>query len=279
MTYDAKEKSLYGGAPVELYKFTSGVNIWRYTDADTDIIVGTDTYVTGWPLNRTEPELSQEAQHSELKITTYFEMPVAWLFRSGSPWQAIWVSVYRKHRDDAETVLMWQGKIKGVHFIPSKGEAEIICDPADKVLGKGGFRQTCGPQCSKQLYSTRCGVSESAYTVYGVVDSVDTTGYLVTSSSFATKPNNFFKLGEFYVQAMEAKVQIVAHTGNQITLKRPINGLLAGMSCRVCAGCDHVWIRANLTSGDCVSKFGNGINFLGFPFVPLKNPYEVGLEG
>ena len=37
MTYDASERSLAGGAPVELYTFVTGAITRRYTSADADI--------------------------------------------------------------------------------------------------------------------------------------------------------------------------------------------------------------------------------------------------
>jgi uncharacterized phage protein (TIGR02218 family) len=279
VTYDDKEKSEYGGRPVELYRFTWGTNLLTLTNADTDIVVGVETFATGWPLKRTEPELTQETQHSQLKIFTSMNMPIAALFHGKSPYDPIWVTVLRKHYDLAETSGVWQGKIRGVVFKTTKGDAEITCDPVDKAIGKAGFRQTCGPQCNKRLYGIRCGASEASFTVYGTVSAVDSTGYVVTVPGFNSKSNGYFTLGELYVQELSAMVQIVGHTGNDVTLKRPINGLEAGMSARGVAGCDHVWVKSNGNPGDCRAKFNNAINFLGWPFVPTKNPYEVGLEG
>jgi uncharacterized phage protein (TIGR02218 family) len=280
MTYDAFERSEYSGTPVELYHFACGTQNWYLTDSDADFIFAGITYSAGWAIERSEPELSKETTRASLKITSAIDMPVPWLYRAGAPWDSVWVTVLRAHRGDTQSVLLWQGRVKGVIFHLSKGEAEINCDPIAVSVGKTGFRQNCGPQCNKQLYSTRCGMSEALFSNAAVITGIDPTGLIITSATFGTRANNFFKLGELYVNALGARMQIVAHTGNNITLRRPIIGLVLGMAVRGIAGCDHVWkLSGGVTYGDCITKFNNGINFLGFPFIPTKNPYTVGLEG
>jgi hypothetical protein len=37
VSYDSKEKSQLGGAPLELYYFQSGSNYWCYTSGDTAV--------------------------------------------------------------------------------------------------------------------------------------------------------------------------------------------------------------------------------------------------
>lgn len=279
MTYAAHELSVYGGCPVELYKFTHGVDVWYLTGAERAIVAGTETYKTGWPLSRSEPEFSQETTHSELKIYTSQNMPVALLFSRGAPWFPVWVSVYRMHRDDTEKVLIWQGQIRSASWNLSEGTAELGCTPIETTIGKIGFRQACGPMCSKRLYSVRCGVSEASFTVSTTIATLDTTGTILTSPAFAAKPDGYYRLGEAFFQDLNARVQIIAHVGQTLTLRRPVVGLTVGLGVRAVAGCDHVWKKSNGDFGDCVAKFSNGSNFLGFPFVPAKNPYEVGLEG
>jgi uncharacterized phage protein (TIGR02218 family) len=279
LTYDAKEKSDYGGCPVELYKFVHGSQYWFNTDADMDIIAGTDTYQTGYALSRSEPEFSQETCHSELKIQCPMNYPPALLFGQGAPWFPVWISVYRKHRSDTEVVLIWQGQVRNVAWNLSKGTAELSCTPVETSMGKIGFRQSCSPQCNKRLYSVRCGAIEANFTVSGTIATIDSTGTIITSAAFATQPNGFFRLGEAYVQSLNARVQIIAHTGSSITVRRPVTGLAVGLQIRAVAGCDHVWKHADASWGDCHAKFSNRDNFLGYPFVPTKNPYEVGLEG
>jgi uncharacterized phage protein (TIGR02218 family) len=257
----------------------SGLNVFRYTNSASDVIFGGITYTTGQSLSRSNPEFSKESSHQQLTINSVISNPVAMLYSAGPSWESIWVTIRRAHVGDTQTVIIWQGRIKSVNFHLSNGEVEIICDPITVVSGKSGCRQNCGPQCCKQLYSTRCGVIESIYTDYATVTAIDSTATVITSATFGGRASGFYKLGELYVLPLLARMQIIAHIGNNITIRRPVVGLVNGMSVRVIAGCDHVWKLSTGASGDCIAKFNNAINFGGQPFTPIKNPYEVGLEG
>lgn len=279
MTYDALEKSAYGGKPVELYKFTKGITLWRHTDGDRDVVVGAETYKTGWPISRTEPEMSEETTRSSVKITTAKDHPVAQLFITGAPYESVWVSIFRMHVGDSETILLWQGKVRGISWKASKGEAVIECDPVEKVIGKGGFRQTYGPYCHKKLYSPRCAVSEASFTTDITVSAINSTGFVITCPELGTKANQYFRLGEVYFPDLGARMMVVDHTGSAATLKAPIQGLVVGAHGRAIAGCNHIWKDGSGNWGDCKARFNNLDNFGGWPFVPTKNPYDVTIEG
>jgi hypothetical protein len=183
------------------------------------------------------------------------------------------------HLGDTETVLLWQGKVHGVSWKASKGEATIECDSVEKVIGKGGFRQTFGPYCHKKLYSPRCGVPEANFTMDFTVFALSTTGFVVTALEFGSKANQYFRLGELYFPDLGAHALVVDHTGTTVTMKTPILGLVVGTHGRAIAGCNHVWKLADGSWGDCKARFNNLDNFGGWPFVPTKNPYEVSIEG
>jgi hypothetical protein len=240
VSYDSLEISAYGGRPVELYKFTMGTSIWRHTDSDRNVVIGSETYETRYPISRSEPEMSEETTRSALKIETTADHPAARLFETGAPHQALWVSVFRAHVGDGETTLLWQGKVVGVIWNPDGG-ATIECDPVEKVFGKGGLRHVPGPYCQKRLYSSRCGVSEAAFTTTFTLDSVSSTGFVVSASEFATKPDQYFRMGEIYFPGLSARVLVVNHVGENLTLKTPILGLEAGAEGRAVAGCNHIW--------------------------------------
>ena len=279
MSYAARESSPYGGKPVELYRFTKGTTSLRYTDGDREVVVGNETYAIGWPLSRTEPEMSEETTRSGLKITTAKDFPIAQMFITGAPFESVWVSVFRMHVGDSETILLWQGKVRGVSWNASKGEAIIECDPVEKIIGKGGFRQTFGPYCHKKLYSPRCGVPEANFTTEFTVSAISPTGSIVTAPEFGSKADQYFRLGEIYVPNLGARAMVVDHVGTSVTLKAPILGLMVGLNGRAVAGCDHCWKLADGNWGDCKARFNNLDNFGGWPFVPTKNPYEVSIEG
>lgn len=279
MTYDAIEKSEYGGRPAELYRFTMGSRTWLYTSGDADVVIGTDTYLSGWPIKRSEPEFDNEPNHQQLKIDIAMESPLAQLWVQGAPYESLWVTIYRCHIGDLQTFVIWQGKVRGCVMQPSNGTAQLDADSIEKVLGKPGLRQTFGLMCNKRLYSARCGASEALHTVYATLSAISSDGTVITIPEAATKADDYFQFGELYINELNSRVQILGHTGSAITIKRPILGLDTTMTGRIVAGCNHVWTLADGSPGDCKAKFANQINFGGFPFSPRTNPYETGIEG
>ena len=59
---------------------------------------------------------------------------------------------------------------------------------------------------------------------------------------------------------------ITNHSGDTITLSAVLPGLAVGVALEAFAGCDR-------TFATCQSKFGNSLNFGGFPWIPAKNPF------
>lgn len=279
MTYDSLERSEYGSAAVELYSFSSGASTWRYTDSDRDFNASGVVYSGGrFSITRTEPEMSDETTRSSIKISAPSDFPIAMLFSAGAPYESVWVSVFRANSIGGTPILIWQGKVRSVSWTDD-GEAKLGCDPIEAVYGKGGFRQTYGPNCHKKLYSARCGAPEAMFTTPIVIESIMAGGFQVSSPILAAKPNQYFRMGELYIPAVNRRVLIVDHSGETLILRTPILNVAAGADASVVAGCDHIYKYANGSWGSCKAVFNNLINFGGCPFTPTKNPYEVGIEG
>jgi uncharacterized phage protein (TIGR02218 family) len=105
-------------------------------------------------------------------------------------------------------------------------------------------------------------VDEEARRVAGTVAAVGSL--TVSAPQFANFPNNYFAFGRLTFGG-EMRL-IVAHTGATLTLNAAFRATLqAGASVVAVPGCDKLLAT-------CAAKFGNAVNFGGFPFVPLKNP-------
>ena len=63
---------------------------------------------------------------------------------------------------------------------------------------------------------------------------------------------------------------ILTHIGNALLLNYPFRRISIGDEITMFAGCLH-------NSVDCLNKFNNGDNFLGFEYIPYINPFEVGI--
>ena len=60
---------------------------------------------------------------------------------------------------------------------------------------------------------------------------------------------------------------ITAHSGDTVTMARPLASLAGGQTVAIYPGCDHL-------KETCKNKFNNLDNFGGFPWIPAKNPYS-----
>lgn len=264
MSYDSQEKSVYGGAPVELFFFTQGGTVWRYTSADSTQTYNGATYAPE-VISRGQIDQSQEEHAGSMEVILPRDHDIAGLFISYLPVEPVSITIYRFHRGDAGVVTIFTGKVASIAFQGS--EARLLCQPVSEAFRRRIPWQVYQSQCNLALFSTTCGVDKTVYRVRAAIMAVGTD--TLTSSDFGTKTDGWFNNG--YVQRDNGEVRwIIDHEGNVITLMNPFADLAAGESVYAYAGCDR-------TESICSSKFNNLVNHLGFARIPTTNPYESGI--
>jgi uncharacterized phage protein (TIGR02218 family) len=264
MSYNTQETGAQTGAPVELYEFRHGPNYYRYTSADADMVRGTKTY-EAVPLSRNSIEATQELARQALKISCAATLPILSLFRLAPPSDVITVTVYRMHRGDAESIIVWMGRILNVTW---RGQqAEIHCESVHTSIKRPGLRRMYQKQCPHVLYSSQCGASESEYRAQLSVAGV--SGLNVTVNGLSAFAAEYFAGG--YIEwvnfsGVTERRAIRSSSGNVLVINFQPFGLDAGMSVDVYPGCDH-------TLATCANKFENSLNYGGMPYIPTKNPF------
>jgi len=118
--------------------------------------------------------------------------------------------------------------------------------------------------CNNTLFDSRCGLNKNDYLVETVVATAD-NGSSLASSIFGSYPENYFTNG--YVEYNGEYRMITYHSpaDNKIYLHAPFDDDVNNKKVRVYPGCDK-------TAQTCKNKFNNLENFLGFPYIPNKNP-------
>ncbi|MCX8018193.1 MAG: DUF2163 domain-containing protein [Rhodocyclaceae bacterium] len=262
MSYQGIENTTAQGRPVELYEFALGATRWRYTTASSAVSYLNQSYEPAI-ITRGGIEQSEELNRANLSIRVFRDFPVAALFVAQPPDGVLSVSIYRQHLTDpaAEWIVLWKGRVVGCRF--SGSEAELACEPVATSLKRTGLRARYSLLCRHALYSAACGASKELLRVDGIVGSVGGKVALVPAA--ASRPDGYFTAG--MLQTNEGARMIVGHTGSTLTLAAPFPGLSVGASVRLYPGCQH-------TTADCSGKFGNIINFGGFPAIPSKNPFS-----
>ena len=267
MTYSARETSADLGAPFELFEFVRGVQRWRYTSADRNIVWNTNTYVAA-AIARSAIEVGQEIGRQGLRISVPRDLGIVDNFRVAAPSDPIVVNIWQSHQGDpdAEFVVVWQGRILGIDW---QGiEAQIQCESVFTSLRRAGLRRAWQRTCPHVLYGTECKVARISYQVNAVLSGV--AGAVLTSAAFAAPGAGYFFGGyvEFLTpNAVTERRPIVAHGTTDITLDRAIPGLAVGATVAAFPGCDHTTGAAGCT------RFANILNYGGTPYIPTKNPF------
>lgn len=262
MTYDASETGLQTGQPVELYEFTHGATVFRYTSADTDQVFGGQAYAAV-TLSRSSIEATQEIARGALTITCARTLPLLALFQPVPPSDVITAVVRRFHRDDTEAVVIWMGRILNVSWTGL--QAQIRCESVHTSIKRPGLRRMYQKACPHVLYSAQCGVDREAQKVTRTVSSV--SGLAVNVGSLSSG----FAGG--YIEWTPAagiveRRAIRSQSGAVLTVNFQPVGLSPGDSVDVFPGCDHT-----MGASGC-AKYSNVVNFGGMPYIPTKNPFD-----
>lgn len=264
MTYDAREKSGHDAAPVELFRFICGAHSWCMTSADQAQSYLGLTFAPE-AIERGEIDESDEDAQGSLELTVPRTSPVAALFIADLPPAPVVLEVYRMHRGDAEVLLLWAGEIASAEFTGS--QATLTGIPVGRVLRRALPPFTFQAQCNWALFSPGCGLDRNAYRQAATVSAV--SGFTVTASAFGTHPDGYFRSG-WLEDAAGEKHWITNHVGSVVTLQTPFRSLAVGDAVSAYPGCDR-------TITACVA-FANVGRFLGFPYLPPKNPFETGVS-
>ena len=88
MTYAARESSIYGGQPVELYRFSAGLQVWTFTSAEHDRTYLSEVYRAA-QVERDGVELSDELARSQLRITIPRDNH-GWISPRSPRWRVKW---------------------------------------------------------------------------------------------------------------------------------------------------------------------------------------------
>ena len=260
MTYAAIESSAHAGQPVEWYRFSAGLRKWLYTSADVAGIYLAETYEP-YPLKRGPFRQTAELAKTGLEISTPRDTPFVSDMVASPLLDVVMLTIYRKHRSDAEVLPFWRGRVEGVRF--EGGESIISCKPLGTAMKRLGLKRPAQRQCPHALYGPGCDLTEAVYAETGNL--LSHTGAAVTSGVFAGRANGWWVGGK--IDFSGARRMIVAHAGDTVTLTNVVPGLAQNAAFIVYPGCDH-------TPTICDIKFGNILNHGGAPKFPIKNPFS-----
>ncbi len=254
-----------GGAPVELYRFVQGAQVWAYTSGDEPVTYNGDTYAPTVIARDAISGDASDTQKAELNIGVAIGTGVVQQLLNGSTPGPIALTIYRYQRgapSDVKTI--FAGQVAAATW--SAGEVKITNTPVARVVQDSIPRFMYARTCVHALYDAGCGINPAAFSTVGTVLTVTDGGFIVTIVAAASKADGWFT-GGVLQDAAGGQAFIEGHVGQVLTLLDALPGLAAGATATLLAGCDRV--RAT-----CATKFNNLARFFGFPYIPTKNPYD-----
>jgi uncharacterized phage protein (TIGR02218 family) len=252
-----------GGAPVELYKFTVGTSVYAYTSGDEPVTYGGVTYQPT-VLKRDAVSSTSETSKLQLQIGLAVGTPLANLFVNGAAPGVVMVTIYRYQRaNPSDTVILYSGQVSGCSR--QGGEATILATPAQRVIEQQIPALIYQLTCNHALYDAGCGINPAGFSTTGVILTISADGYTLTVSTAGAQPDGYYNGGLLTDGNQKAFIEL--HTGTQLVLLNPLNAPTIGDAVTMAAGCDH-------TRATCIAKFDNIQKFLGFPFIPQRNPFQ-----
>ena len=265
MSYDDLETSVHSGAPVELYRFIYQGQFYYYTSATRSIVVESQTYNQA-VIDRAKIAWTTKLTGGKLLLDVAVDFPMALLFDGFPPESPVILTILRLHITDVdvETVTIWTGRVRGAAWEENK--AVLTCDNLAATLNKTGPRLQFQYMCNHVLYGDRCGVAEASFSANVVLYSA--SGIHLYSVAIDSYADGWFDGG--YVRFNNEYRMITSHVGEHITITVPFSQIMSDATVRISAGCSH-------TFDTCVSKFANYRRYGGYPFVPNRNPFIIGL--
>lgn len=264
MTYAAIETSAQDGAPVELYRFTMGAAEWFYTSSEADVEYDGETWLSR-PITRNSLAQSPERIRNNLQLQVPRTLEVAEIFRVSPPSDIVAVTLLRYHRGDAESVVLWMGRLLSVAF--KQATADLSCEPVSTSARRTGLRRLYQRQCPHVLYSSACGVMKIYHAWSTTVTGIN--GVNIDVASLEDKPyaGGYIEFDNGEAGIERRFIRSAAVTGTGLVLSHALPTLEVGSSITVFPGCDH-------TTATCRDVFNNLPNYGGFPYIPQKNPFD-----
>lgn len=267
MSFTSLEASQSDSEPIELYEF-SYLNTTQFFNSGAIPITINSTVYAPTQISRTEITDSGEIGKNQITLTCPDQFPISALFGAGPPDDIVTVTIKRVQAgalDSSNTVIIWLGRILSVNWPPLR--SEITCENVFTALRAAGLHRVYTINCPFTLYGEQCGAIIAAFTEVHTIDIQ--VGNVLTGSTLNDQTDGWWAGGKLtweYSPGLFAKRGIKNHVGTQIEITFALPNFPLGTAVNVSAGCDH-------TFPTCTSKFGQTLNYGGFPFMTQKNPW------
>ena len=285
MTYATLESSVADGRPYFLYQFVEGDQVWRFTSrAAAWTSAGSGGEAITWEpaaLAHGDVVQTSEIERAQLELSWPVSHPFARRFLTPLGNTPVTLTIFRGHEQvPGETVAHWKGRVVGADVEGQR--ILLLAESIFSTLRRAGVRAKYQRLCRHALYGRGCGLDIAQYWLTGTVSAVAVGGAVVTLAEAAAQPDGWYRAGVLRLSGQFGF--ITGHAGAVLTLSRPMRELVTALATPdidpetgapmpllvdIAPGCD-------LRAVTCGEKFGNLLNFEGFPEIPGRNPLGGG---
>lgn len=254
----------FADSPVELYRFTLGGTAWGFVATCTDSYVHDGTTFVPEYLVRTRMHYSSDFARDVLTVTVPADNEVAQIFFTGTPEYQMRLAVLRGGWHNGGFSQIWSGTVNGAAFTFSSDTytCDLTCETLAARMERQGLARCYQLTCPHTLYGPRCRADQGRMAAPETVKSQPSAIDIELSQTYA---DGWFSGGHLVRNADGKRRYIVSGTGSLIRMERGLS-FNPGDSLTLYPGCD----KSRTT---CAEKFGNGLNFGGFPWLPAENPF------
>lgn len=249
----------------ELYDIIFPDFILYLTPYPSEIVYNENTYVP-CVMERSEIQKEQNEERSVV-ITFATKENIAFYFLDYNV-PKIRVKITRYFVDDqiARVIFVGEGEVVGITDRTLTFKAVDILSLSKAIVPPLVYSS----YCNNTIFDERCRLSALQFKVEVQVTKYNGNDSILYSSIFQNYEEDYFTYG--YVEYNYDYRMITKHdnTNGLIYLHTPFDIDIEGKTVAVYPGCDK-------TPETCKNKFNNLENFLGFPYIPNKNPVLWGI--
>lgn len=272
MSFAAQETSQDSGQPIELYQWTTGSTIRRFTNSTTDQVYAAQNWISIRGLDRTQPvrKLDENALQMRVKMSIHDPNSSAfarqWIAQA--PESETTLEVFQVHLTDVadELYSLFQGKVRATKY--DNKTVEIQVSGLDTIFDSQGPRASYGKMCSHQHFDGRCTVNEAAFTYLAQsVTVVDPDGITFTIAGIDGQVQVDLIQGRIRLDAFTVRQIVDRPAFDQVRIKYPFpaGAIVPGTLVTVVEGCQH--------DLPACQAYANVPNFGGFPWGVKINPF------
>jgi uncharacterized phage protein (TIGR02218 family) len=251
----------------ELYRVTEANTVWTFTSSNEPETYNGETYT---PRICGHDDISDKGQvtKSQLDVSFPLEDSFAQHVINSAVDAVIKLTIYSKDESGAYFT-EFRGRFSTTS-LDGEDQIKITFENVFSSNRQVGVRPLFQRSCRYGVYNGGCKLNINTFKAAGTVTAMSADGRTVTCTGANAQPDGYYTAGVIIFSDGTMRY-ISSHVGNTLTLIRSSDTLNSQFAA---SGPVAVFIAPGCTQQTdiCGSRFGNVLNFGGFPYIPLKNP-------